>query len=170
MLKLSTNIFDWDDVFTHISEFVRIDEHLRLKQVSLETISPECHGWTYLAGCEVTEHKRILNNMRCFLLYHAKEIWGYSAAMFSKTEYEKIKNFEDLHYTLYEGMPEFNAISNGDQFWFLMVAIDDKEATNKFFRFMVEKFYNTNEGHFISGMHKNEITQNILSKCHFSLP
>jgi hypothetical protein len=67
-------------------------------------------------------------------------------------------------------MPEFNAISNGDQFWFLMVAIDDKEATNKFFRFMVEKFYNTNEGHFISGMHKNEITQNILSKCHFSLP
>jgi hypothetical protein len=67
--------------------------------------------------------------MRCFLIYHAREIWGEDATMFSKGEYEKIKAYEDNLYTLYKDAPEFNAVSNGGQFWFLMQAIDDKDGT-----------------------------------------
>ena len=168
-MKLSLDIFNWDDVCTHISEFVRIDEHLRLKQMALDTISPELIHWTYLAGLQVTEHKRILINMRCFLIYHAREIWGEDATMFSKGEYEKIKAHEDNLYTLYKDAPEFNAVSNGGQFWFLMQAIDDKEGTIELFKRLVDKFYRTEDGHYISGIEKKNLINNIVSKCVFTL-
>lgn len=168
-MKLSLNIFNWDDVCTHISEFVRIDEHLRLKQLALESISPELLHWTFLAGLEVSEHKRILNNMRCFLIHHAREIWGEDATMFSQTEYEKIKCHRENSYTLYRDAPEFNAVSNGGQFWFLMQAIDDKEGTIEVFKFLVDKFYKTEDGLFLSGIEKKNLINSIISKCVFTL-
>ena len=168
-MKLSLDIFNWDDVCTHISEFVRIDEHLRLKQMALDTISPELIHWTYLAGLQITEHKRILINMRCFLIYHAREIWGEDATMFSKGEYEKIKAHEDNLYTLYKDAPEFNAVSNGGQFWFLMQAIDDKEGTIELFKRLVDKFYRTEDGYYISGIEKKNLINNIQWLDVFSL-
>ena len=172
MISLSSYlpVFNWENFLTHISEFVRVDEHLRMKQMSLETVTPENTGWTFLAGKEVTEHKRILNNMRCFLHYHAREIWGSDAIMFSKTEYDTIKTLEDNPYKLYEDMPGYDSVSNDDQFWFLMRAIHDKKAPNIFYKVLIELIYKTIDGRFLSGLQKDEITQNILSTAVFTLP
>ena len=169
MMKLSTDTFDWSMLFTHIAEFVRVDEHLRLKTLALDKITPESPGWTYLAGIQVTEHKRLLINMRCFLLYQAKEVWGNASTMFSPVEYQTIKNHQDILYQIYKTMPGYDVVTNGDQFWFLMQALDDKEATTMFFRFLVEKCYPKENGRFISGIKRVEIVDHIISNCTFTL-
>jgi hypothetical protein len=168
-MKLLIEIFNWDVLFTHIMEFVCLDENFRLKLLGLDKITTESTGWTYLGGQQVSEHKRILINMRCFLHYHARIIWGNDVIMFSEDEYEKIKSHEDNHYSCFETLPGFDLVSNGDQFWFLMQAIDDKEATNNFFKFMVEKFYKLEDGTHVSGIHKTNIVQNVIEKCTFTL-
>ena len=170
MMRLLSTVINWDDLFTHISEFVRLDEHLRIKVLSLEDISPESRGWTFQAGVEITDHKRSINNMRCFLHYHAREIWGDNCVMFTKKEYEKIKMLEDNRYRLYEEMPEFNSVTSNDQFWFLMRAIHDQKSTNELYEFLVELVYKHIDGRFLGGLEKNEITKNVLQKVEFSLP
>jgi hypothetical protein len=161
--------FNLDNLFEHISEFVRIDEHLRIKMLCLDNITPESPGWTYLAGKEITEHKRIINSVRCFLQYQARENWGQDIHMVSSPEYKRIKTHKDNNYEIYN-LPAYDSISNDDQFWFLMTALNDKEATYAFYKTLIGKVYKTTNGKFISGIQKDQIISHILNKCVFSLP
>ena len=169
MIKLTTELFPLESLYDHISEFVRIDEHLRMKHLGLETVTPECAGWTFVAGQEVNEHKRIIRNIRCFLHYHAKEYFGEDAKMFSKNEYENVKNQKDSNYTIYENLPGYHSISDDEQFWFFMRALNDKETTMDFYKKLLEHIYQSSHGQFINGIEKSDIVKNLLSKCVFSL-
>jgi hypothetical protein len=46
---------NWNYILTHPSEFVRLDEHLRLKQIELDGFHSRMVGWTKL------QHKNIWN-------------------------------------------------------------------------------------------------------------
>ena len=171
MNNLLTELFPLDSLYEHISEFVRIDEHLRMKQLFLETITPESFGWTFVAGQEINEHKKLIKNIRCFLHYHAKELFGEDVKMFSKKEYEKIKLQKDVNYNLYETLEGYDLISNENQFWFFIRALNDKENTMNFYQSLLENIFKStqNVGEFISAADRIIILKNFLSKCVFSL-
>ena len=119
MNSLRADLFNLDLLYTHISEFVRIDEHLRLKSIHLDAITPETKGWTYPAGREISEHKTLINCIRCFLQYQSRQIWGQKVGMFSPEEYQTIKNFKVHDYKIYQDLPAYNTINNEDQLAFL---------------------------------------------------
>lgn len=171
MIKLSTELFPLESLYEHISEFVRIDEHLRMKYLFLENVTPESTGWTFVAGQEINEHKRIVKNIRCFLHYHAKEFFGEDGKMFSKNEYENIKNQKDANYRLYENLKGYDLISNEDQFWFFIRALNDKESTIDFYKTLLENIFKSThgDGDYINGTDRMDIIKNLLSKCVFSL-
>lgn len=172
MNNILKELFPLDSLYEHISEFVRIDEHLRMKYLFLETVTPESVGWTYVAGQEINEHKKIIKNIRCFLHYHAKELFGEDVQMFSKKEYEKIKSQKDVNYRLYETLTGFDQISNEDQFFFFLRASDDKETTMDFYQSLLEnifKFCQKVEGECINGTDRINMMKNFLTKCVFSL-
>lgn len=170
MNHLKADILNLNNMFEHISEFVRIDEHLRLKLKSLESVTPESIGWTYQAGIEVEDHKDMINCIRCFLHFQARERWGESAHMFSTTEYQTIKQHKTTTYAFYKDMPGYCSVTTDVQLGFLMGAIKDKDATMDFYKALLSIIYKNEDGRFFTGMEKNQIISNILSKCVFELP
>ena len=168
MNSLRADLFNLDLMYTHISEFVRIDEHLRLKSIHLDAITPETKGWTYPAGIEISEHKTLINCIRCFLQYQSRQIWGQKVGMFSPDEYQTIKNFKVHDYKIYQDLPAYNTINNEDQLAFFVLAAHDKNATMELYKTLLGKLFPEGDDTYV-GMSKNEIIQSILSKCVFQL-
>ena len=168
MNKLTTEVFKFESLYDHISEFVRIDEHLRMKQMHLESITPESRGWTYISGQEINKHKRIVKNIRCFLHYHAREFYGMDAKILSQNEYLNLKTQKETNYQIYQNLTDFDSICNDDQFWFFMRALSDTDATVEFYKILLETIYQTKIE--VNGIEKKELIQNLLKKCVFTLP
>ena len=66
-MKLDISMVNWANIYQHPSELVRLDEILKLKQNHLKSQTCTNPGWTLPAANEITESKRMVNNMRCFL-------------------------------------------------------------------------------------------------------
>jgi len=85
---LKINNVNWCKITSHVSEFVRLDEQLRLKFIELETFSTSTDGWTPLAGQEVLLHKRLIANMRSYLHSSGSNI--FKCRLFSFNEYQNL--------------------------------------------------------------------------------
>lgn len=65
---------DWKNLSSHPSEFVRIDERLRLKEVNLMRYGH--HSISEIASEEISKHLRMIKNMRNLLFVHARQYFG----------------------------------------------------------------------------------------------
>ena len=86
--QIQINAVNWCQIIAHPSEFVRIDEQLRLKYLELSNFVTSTNGWTKMAAQEVLMHKRLIANIRAYL--HTTGANLFRTKLFSNAEYEKL--------------------------------------------------------------------------------
>ena len=163
MMQLNQKLFAWENLYDHPSEFIRIDEVLRQKQLSLSLIQPTNTGWTSTGGLEILEHIKILNRMRCYLNFQGSAT--FLCKMLSEREIENLKK-STPEQTIDE---DENRIKSDDELWFLMHAKTDKNNTIAFYRVLIEKTIDDNLGeaqHNLWCSNKEAIIDEII-KCDF---
>ena len=143
MQQLDQTLFNWENLYDHPSEFVRLDEVLREKQLSLTNIPSTRTGWTTIAGAEIEEHRKILNRMRCYLNYQG--CTAFLCKILSDKEIESLRSFKQtpIDESLFKNK---TMIKSDDELWFLMHANTDKKNTIAFYRLLIEKTLDDNLG------------------------
>lgn len=165
MMQLNQKLFAWENLYDHPSEFIRIDEVLRQKQLSLSLIQPTNTGWTSTAGLEILEHRKILNRMRCYLNFQGST--AFLCKMLSEREIENLKKSTPEQTIAID--EDENRIKSDDELWFLMHANTDKRNTLAFYRVLIEKTIDCELGeaqHNLWCSNKEAVIDEII-KCDF---
>jgi hypothetical protein len=131
--------FNWDNILSHPSEFVRIDEVLRQKQIELNRFTDKIPGWSLVSAQANLDHKRLIYRMRCYLNIAGGSWFG--SQILSLEEYKNLKssnNWEtgDDYVTCEEENLEVLTSSTAVQFWLIMSTAFDKQNTINFFKKM----------------------------------
>ena len=129
--------FNWQNLLSHPSEFIRVDEVLRCKQIELEQFTENIQGWTEVAAQEILEHKRLLYRIRCYLHISASSF--FNCRIMSMESLENLKqsnNFANIPDFLKSHEDSFSILTSStpDQFWLIMSTAFDRQNTLKFYK------------------------------------
>ena len=110
---------NWKNLLTHPSELVRLDEQLKINFKQLSKFFPGTPGWTYDSFKILLQHKKMILNVRCFIVLFATEYFQYN--IHSEEELYLLKaecNNLDSITASDEPIPpmeiEISSLSNGD--------------------------------------------------------
>jgi|SanBayMetagenome_1026888.scaffolds.fasta_scaffold26957_1 hypothetical protein len=163
--SLRTDQFNWRNLLTHPSEFVRVDEQLRLKQLELNDFNELTPGYNLVAAQTHLEHQRLLYSMRCYLSISGMNF--FNIPIVSANEFQSLKNsFVDRENYLTE-LNDFIEISkNEDEFWLIMQTSTDKINSEKFFKKIMSEVLSN---YYISKDEKEKVMDVVINKCHFTV-
>jgi len=158
--------FNWSNILSHPSEFIRIDETLRLKQIELNQFTDTIPGWTLVAAQENLDHKRLIYRMRCYLHIAGINYFGHS--MLSHEEYQNLKESNSFETgNEFIKCPEDNLAiltrSTPTKFWLIMSTSFDRQNTINFFKKMIFEIL----GEHYTKEEKEIMSQIVIKKCDF---
>jgi hypothetical protein len=163
---VTTDKVNWKNLLNYPSEFIRIDEQLRLKQLELNGFDENTLGWTKVSGQCNLEHKRLIYSMRCYL--HINGCHHFNTPIMSRTEYLELKaSFREKdNYT----NPSENNLApitsvTQDEFLLIVSTSSDKGSTEKFYIRLIETILGKN----ISQAEKDNIIPIIMKNCVFTV-
>ena len=139
-LKLKIDQFNWKNLLHHPSEFIRIDEMLRLKQTELCKFNRATFGWTFVAAQENLEHQRLIYRMRCYLSITGTNM--FRAPILSLGEYANLKrSFPETEDFLTSNDKKFALLtgSNSDEFWLVLSTACDRRNTIEFYKKLISE-------------------------------
>jgi len=131
MMKLDISLINWENIYKHPSELIRLDEVLRLKQANLSNFSCTNPGWSITASNEIMETKKMVNNMRCFVYHNAHEIFPNMVDY--GDDYQCLKTFN------VKPIQQTGKLKRSEELWYLISAHCDRRNTEKCYRHLLEK-------------------------------
>ena len=140
---------------------VRLDEVLKLKQSHLATLICTNPGWTIAAANEISENKRMVNNMRCFIQQQGRQVFPPRALKLPYTDLQALKNFSAKTINL-DGR-----VKDNTQLWYLIWASTDKRNTEEFYSHLLGQMVDWSQNTWESDPQKN--IDMIISKVTFSV-
>lgn len=167
------DLINWQNLLTHPSEFIRIDEQLRLKQISLANFNDRIEGWNKVAGQENLEHQRMIYSMRCYLSMTGTNLFGVQ--MLSRGEYQALKrSFVDRENILTETDQDYanlNVMSQ-NEYWLILNQAMDRCNTERFYRKLLRTIIDSlvldiqsqDEMYF-----RERMIDTIVTKCFFTV-
>lgn len=170
---LKTDQISWKNIFDYPSEFVRIDEHLRMKQLQLDTFDESTFGWSKMSGQEVLEHKRLVYSMRCYVQIQGCYI--FQTALISKKDFECLKeSFREREDYIKTEDSDFLTLTQleNEKLNVLLSTAADRIASENFFRKFIDQVVTrdaTLKGHQLELEYKKRIVDTIMTKCRFAL-
>lgn len=132
-MKLNISMINWENIFQHPSEVVRLDAILKLKQINLAECNCTNAGWSITAANEIAETKRMVNNMRCFIQQQASQIYSPEILGISDSDYHALKTFSAKNINF------VGKVKDTSQLWYLIFANSDKRNTEIFYRHLLEQ-------------------------------
>lgn len=166
---LRPDLIKWSNLLTHPSEFTRIDEQLRLKQIELASFSDAVEGWTKIAAQENLEHQRLIYSMRCYLSITCQNIFG--ASMLSKNEFQSLKNsYIDRENILKPGDQDYATLNRLSyyEYWLILNMTSDKHNTEQLYRKILGKIIESIDSTVLYSVKQNMI-DTIIQKCFFTV-
>ena len=167
--QLRTDVINWRNLLTHPSEFTRIDEQLRLKQLDLAKFNERMEGWTKIAAQENLEHQRLVYSMRCYLSITCNKLFGVS--MLSTGEYTSLKeSFVDTENILSETDPRYvtlNEITH-NEYWLLLHLASDRYQTEQLYRKVIGKIIESIDPTLDWNV-RRQMIDTIVKKCFFTV-
>ena len=169
MVQIKMDLIKWKNLLTHPSEFVRIDEQLRLKQIELFAFNDTVDGWTKISAQENLEHQRLLYSMRCYLSITCNSI--FSVNMLSKGEFQSLKHsFIDRDNIITAEDQDYatlNALSQ-NEYWLILTLSSDRYNTERIYRKIIGKIIQSYEP--LLDYHlKENLIETIVKKCFFTV-
>jgi hypothetical protein len=161
---------NWSYILTHPSEFVRLDEHLRLKQIELDGFHSRMVGWTKISAQENLEHRRMIYSMRCYLSITCTNRFGVS--MLSESEYESLKNsFNDRDNFISENEKKYETLNNlsYNEYYLILKMASDRQQTERIYRKLLGKLLDEFEEFDDDQFNKEAVTETIIKKCFFTI-
>ena len=158
-MKLDPSTINWEKIYSYSSEMVRLDEVLKLKQAHLTTLNCTNAGWTIAAANEISENKRMVNNMRCFIQQQGRQVFPPKALKLPHSDHQALKNFSAKTINL-DGK-----VKDNTQLWYLIAASTDKRITEDFYRHLLEQMIDWSQNIWESDPQKN--IEMIISKVTF---
>ena len=156
---------NWRYLLSHPSEFVRIDEQLRLVQMELLCFNEHSNGWTKHAAQEVKHHLNVILRFRTAVSLFGCNI--FNAEIVSLDEFVKFGNitlsnedpladiFNEKHCNMFAG--KFNK---------LVSIINDREQTENIFRkfliFVFDNYISLNNP--VTGISTDASKENIMNE------
>lgn len=167
--QIKLNTFNWGSLLSHPSEFIRIDEQLRIKQNELSTFNYDVEGWTKIAAQENLEHKRLVYSMRSYLYITCQNI--FCVPILSRVEYDSLKSsFVDRENIITEKDQDYATLTSMSQANYLLILHLSSD------RYNTERLYRKILGRIIDSMNtqleyamKEKMIDTIIKKCFFSL-
>jgi len=160
--------FNWSNILSHPSEFTRIDECLRLKQLELNQFSNTIPGWSLVAAQENLDHKRLLYRMRCYLHIAGTNYFGCS--ILSREEHQNLResNSFDTGEEFISSPEENLAVltsSTPSKFWLIMSTSFDRLNTINFFKKIIVEVF----GKHYSQEEKELLAEIVINRCDFMI-
>jgi hypothetical protein len=164
--QLNIDHVSWMNLLTHPSEFVRLDELLRWKQLELKEFNERTRGWNKVAAQEILNHQRMLYSMRCYLVINGCHI--FNTSVMSTNEYANLKNsFKEKENLI--SPTENNCASltspTQDEFWLILSTTNDRKNTETFYKKIIQNI--------LCGMGGNvelyKMIDVIVNKCSFTV-
>ena len=137
MSCLEISGIDWKNLSTHPSEYVRVDEKLRIKfQLLQQRFGTWVDGWTNQCQEENLKHQKLIYSMRCYLYHNGTR--QFNCPILSEKELETLKQsrprestfLDHDHTELHEPMSE-------KEFMLLISETSDRLYSCKFYRKLV---------------------------------
>ena len=138
MTLLKPELVNWKECFVHPSEFVRIDQLVRLKQEELNLHFPRSHEGQDSLQKEVEQHKKLLYNIRNFIFMFSSELFGYEITTVVEKR-KMINSYVDRPNNVGSIKFCFNNVSYHD-FWIFVAARSDRQNSEIFFKYLIEAF------------------------------
>lgn len=163
------SFINWNYILTHPSEMVRLDEHLRLKQIELDGFNSRIAGWTKVAAQEHLEHQRLIYSMRCYLSITCTNIFGIS--MLSRHEYESLKNSffdRDNYLSEYDRQQETLHHLSYNEYYLILRTASDRNNTERIYRKLLRKLLDEITD-CDESFKKEDMIETIIKKCLFTV-
>jgi hypothetical protein len=160
--------FNWSNILSHPSEFIRIDETLRLKQIELNQFTDTIPGWTLVAAQENLDHKRLIYRMRVYLHIAGTNLFGHP--ILSREEFHNLKRSNNFETGIeYIKSPEDNleilTSSTPTKFWLIMSTSFDRLNTINFFKKMIFEILGTQ----YTKAEKELMSEIVIKRCDFMI-
>jgi hypothetical protein len=156
---------NWKNLLRHPSEFVRLDEQLRLKQLELADFNELTPGYNIVAAQTQLEHQRLIYSMRCYITISGFQV--FRVPILSPNEYQSLKNSFTDRENLISDIHNFIEVSkNEDEFWLVMQTTNNKHNSEKFFKRIMTQVLCL---YLIPKDDKERIMNVIINRCHFSV-
>ena len=157
----------WKNLVQHQSQFIRLDEQIRMKQFDLSAYNYAVEGWTKVAAQEILEHQRILYKMRCYIHINCCNIFGQP--MMSKNEFENMKlSFRDTDNFLSENEEDETFNLTPSEISLLYEICKDKTNSVNFFKkllsVLLDFFHDLT---MITPKERNQMIEIIFKRCNF---
>ena len=163
------DLVNWKNLLTHPSEFVRIDEQLRIKQIELATFDEKIVGWTKIAAQENLEHKRLIYSMRSYISITCYNRFGVS--MLSDGEYQALKNsFVDRENIMTNNDQEYETLHTYSQneYWLILHLSSDRWATERLYKKFLGKIIEDMDPT-VEWFARENMINTIVKKCFFTV-
>jgi hypothetical protein len=163
------NSLNWNYILTHPSEIVRLDEHLRLKQIELDGFNRRITGWTKVAAQEHLEHQRLIYSLRCYLAITCKNLFDIS--MLSRHEYDSLKNsFFDRDNYLTENDRQQETLNHlsYNEYYLILLTASDRNKTERIYRKLLGKLMDELT-YCDESFKKEDLIETIIKRCFFTL-
>lgn len=160
---------NWSYILTHPSELIRLDEHLRLKQIELDEFHSRIEGWTRIAAQEHLEHQRLLYSMRCYLSITCTNRFG--TLMLSRGEYEALKNsFFDRDNLLSENDKQYETLNylSHNEYYLILKMASDRTNTERIYRKLLGKLLDEMD-ECDDQFKKDTMIDTIIKRCLFTV-
>jgi hypothetical protein len=154
---------NWRWLLHHPSEIVRLDEQLRLKELSLLEFSEDIGVHFDHVFKEVKNHLKLIHNFRCYLYIEATKY--FQTCMFSNDEFRLLKERQPSEYCNENKQVNFSNLSENQMTLFLKVACDRKNTENIFKKLIflfLSKIMNQSDF-----SEKSAVANVIMSRCCF---
>lgn len=163
--SLKTDQFNWKQLLNHPSEFIRIDDKLRLKQLELSDFNEKTPGYNISAAQTHLEHQRLIFNMRCYLIIAATNFFSFP--IISANDFRELKrSFIDKENFVFECGNFVDFSNTDDRFWLLMQITSDKNNSEKFFKKMLSEIFSF---YLIPKEDQEKMIETVIKKCRFNL-
>jgi hypothetical protein len=160
---------NWNYILTHPSEFVRLDEHLRLKQIELDEFHSRIEGWTRIAAQEHLDHQRMIYSMRCYLSITCTNRFGM--LMLSQREFESLKNsFFDRDNYLSADDKQYETLNHltYNEYYLILRMASDRKNTERIYRKLLGQLLDEMD-ECEEPFTKEAMIDTIINKCLFTI-
>ena len=148
----------------HPSEFVRVDEKLRMKQLELGDFNEQTPGYNLVAAQTHLEHQRLIYSMRCYLAIAGMNF--FNVPIVSAHEFQNLKNSYVDRDNFVTESDNFIELSNTeDEFWLIMQTTTDKNNSEKFFKKIMSEFLSC----YPLLDDKEKMMDTVINCCRFTL-
>jgi hypothetical protein len=162
-------LVSWKNLLTHPSEFIRIDEQLRIKQIELATFNNTIGGWTKIAAQENLEHKRLIYSMRSYIYITCYNRFGVS--MLSDGEYQSLKDsFVDRENFMTNSDQDYATLNTYSQneYYLILHLSSDRWNTERLYRKFLGKIIEDMDPT-LEWFAKENMINTIVKKCFFTV-